>query len=330
MRALFTAPHIGRLPSKSNSFFGIACRSVFLGDILSPSSFVHSGRRSITMAASQDSGKASKIRKRIIVACDGTWQDADSDYERIYPWKFWRRECYLMPASNVARLCRCISKEGVDANGQPVPQLVFYQAGVGTSWMQRLTGGLTGKGVTSNIRDAYSFICNNYEEGDEVFLFGFSRGAFTARSISTLLRTIGILNESGLAHFYSISEDWKHQNEKDWPSKKTRFIDDPWGSANEPRPSPQIVEDGKVPYVEKLREYGFLRCDEAPIGIKVCGVWDTVGYVGKKPPNSDKRLTKDIDLLVCLRYGFLLIQSQRNMLLSTPTSSRTLNMPFKL
>lgn len=232
------------------------------------------------MAIAQDSAKASKVCKRIIVACDGTWQDADSDSKRDHPlWKFWRRERHLTPASNVARLCRCISRQGIDEKGRPVHQLVFYQAGVGTSWMQRLGGGLTGKGITSNIRDAYSFICNNYEEGDEIFLFGFSRGAFTVRSLSTLLRTIGILNASGLARFYSISQDWKHQNDDRWRLLKTPFVDDPWGSAADPRPSPKTVAGQENPYVKKLRELDLLHGDKRTIGIKACGVWDTVGYV---------------------------------------------------
>jgi Uncharacterized alpha/beta hydrolase domain (DUF2235) len=232
------------------------------------------------MATSQSSNKTSIIRKRIIVACDGTWQDADSDSKRDYPWwEFWRRERHLTPASNVARLCRCISKEALDEKGQAVPQLVFYQSGIGTSWMQRLGGGLTGRGITSNIRDAYSFICNNYEEGDEIFLFGFSRGAFTVRTLSTLLRTIGILNASGLAHFFSISQDWKHQNEDSWRLTKTPFLDDPWGSATDPRPSPRTAMGQEYAYVKKLKDLDFLRCDKAPISVKACGVWDTVGYI---------------------------------------------------
>lgn len=232
------------------------------------------------MTAPQDSDEVPKIRKKIIVACDGTWQDADSDSKRIHPWwKFWKNEHQLMPASNVARLCRCINKAIVDEAGRPVPpQLVFYQAGIGTSWMQRLSGGLTGKGITSNIRDAYSFICNNYEEGDEIFLFGFSRGAFTVRSLSALLRTIGILNASGLAHFLSISQDWKHQNDDQWPLTGTPFVGEPWGSREDPRPSPTSAADQENAYVKKLKELDFLRADKAPTGIKACGVWDTVGY----------------------------------------------------
>ena len=281
MRALTTYHNIRSSSSRSTAVllpFRLPWNPVWLANPAPPPPLAVLVTRKIVSTTSQISIDMSKIRKRIIVACDGTWQDADSTSERLYPWwKFWRKEHRLTPASNVARLCRCIGKEGIDKQGQPVPQLVFYQAGVGTGWMQRVTGGLSGKGITSNIRDAYSFICNNYEEGDEIFLFGFSRGAFTVRILSTLLRTIGILNASGLAHFYSISQDWKHQNRDKWRLHDTPFKDEPWGSASEPRPSLRTIVGQENAYVKKLKELGFLRCDKAPITIKACGVWDTVG-----------------------------------------------------
>ncbi len=296
MRALTaTTHHIGYAKSESALVSQLSCSSTLFGTFLSRAGSAYLSKRPIAMAVSQDSDKPAKIHKRIIVACDGTWQDANSDSVRDYPfWKFWRKERHLTPASNVARLCRCISKEGVDEKGQPVPQVVFYQAGVGTSWMQHFGGGLTGRGITANIRDAYSFICNNYEEGDEIFLFGFSRGAFTVRSLSTLLRTIGMLNASGLAQFLSISKDWEHQNDNKWRLFGTPFLDEPWPSAKEPRPSPQAVAGQENHYLKKLKELDFLRCDKAPIGIKACGVWDTVGYVDCPPYIVTKTHKKQI------------------------------------
>lgn len=287
MLALITACNTRRckplpvLPSqllRSSSFFAISH---------SRSGFARLSTKNAAMATSQGVEKMSKVRKRIIVACDGTWQDADSDSEPDHPWwKFWRHERHLKPASNVARLCRCISKEGSDGKGNPVPQVVFYQAGIGSGFMQRISGGLAGRGISSNIRDAYSFICNNYEEGDEIFLFGFSRGAFTVRSLSTLLKTIGILNASGLAHLFSISQDWKYQNDDKWRLKETPFVEEPWGSATEPRPSPRTMDGQENAYKKKLSDLGFLRCEKASIGIKACGVWDTVGYVSLRFPYS--------------------------------------------
>lgn len=329
MRVLAAVRNIGHSKSTSVLFPWLSSSPVFFGNILSRAGFTNKSKLCAVMTIPQDSDKPSKIRKRIIVACDGTWQDADRDSQRDYPWwKFWRKERHLMPPSNVARLCRCISKEGVDEKGQPAPQVVFYQAGVGTSWMQHLGGGLTGKGITSNIRDAYSFICNNYEEGDEIFLFGFSRGAFTVRSLSTLLRTIGILNASGLAHFYSISQDWKHQNEESWRLFKTPFIDEPWPSVGGPRPSPKTIVGKENLYVQKLKEYDFLRCDKAPISIKACGVWDTVGYVDSVFSKVMDAYTIS-DPLAYPRCGLFLKRVLRSTLLSTQTWSRTLNMPSK-
>ena len=68
-------------------------------------------------------------------------------------------------------------------------QLTFYDAGVGTGNMidQYITGGLMGGGLNKNIEDTYRFLMHNYQEGDEVFLLGFSRGAYTARSLVGLI-----------------------------------------------------------------------------------------------------------------------------------------------
>ena len=278
MLARNTISSIGRCKPLSLLSPQLPKSASLLAVVPSRHSFAQLSKHRFMMTTSQDRDQASMIRKRIIVACDGTWQDADSDSEPDHPWwKFWRNEHHLKPASNVARLCRCISKEGIDEKGNPVPQLVFYQAGLGSGWMQRLSGGLAGKGISSNIRDAYSFICNNYEEGDEIFLFGFSRGAFTVRSLSSLLRTIGILNVSGLAHFYSISQDWKYQNDEKWRLKDTPFVEEPWGSENEPRPSPRTMDGKENAYAKKLKDLGFLRYDGPAVGIKACCVWDTVG-----------------------------------------------------
>ena len=62
------------------------------------------------------------------------------------------------------------------------------------------------------MRDAYSFICQNYCEGDEVFLFGFSRGAYTARCIGGLIGFAGLIGKRDLDRFLEL---WKAYKEKD-------------------------------------------------------------------------------------------------------------------
>lgn len=60
-----------------------------------------------------------------------------------------------------------------------------------------------------NIREAYNFICCNYVQGDDIILVGFSRGAFTARSLADLIGSIGLLTTSGLSNFYRIFSDYE-------------------------------------------------------------------------------------------------------------------------
>lgn len=145
--------------------------------------------------------------KKIIIACDGTWMDSDNGYikDPLLPSRPTGR---LQTPSNVTRICRAVQSE--DRN--EVDQVVFYQAGVGTgnSVWEHLVGGATGLGLAENIREAYTFLANNYAAGDEIFLLGFSRGAFTARSIAGLISTIGLLTKKGLVDFYAIFKDYEN------------------------------------------------------------------------------------------------------------------------
>jgi uncharacterized protein (DUF2235 family) len=117
-------------------------------------------------------------------------------------------------------------------------------------------------GLAEHIREAYSFICNNYDHGDEIILIGFSRGAWTARSIATLIQAIGLLNRQGLIYFYQIFQDWQHQSKPNW---KTPYPKEPW----EHRPPADSPE-----YRRKLLQLELTRPN---ITIKAIGVWDTVG-----------------------------------------------------
>lgn len=107
--------------------------------------------------ASSESSRARVARKRIIVACDGTWQDADSNAERDYPWyqRPFNTAEHLVAPSNVTRLCRSIAREGTDESGEVIPQIVYYQSGIGSqNWMSaHIIGGATGRGISSNIRE---------------------------------------------------------------------------------------------------------------------------------------------------------------------------------
>lgn len=116
--------------------------------------------------------------------------------------------------SNCARIGRATLLEDEAAGMQ---QLVYYQTGVGAD--AETGGGISqsawGTGVTSNVREAYGFICNNYDYGDEIFITGFSRGAFTARSVAGLIGTCGILTKKGLNLFYEAVHYYRYYNDYD-------------------------------------------------------------------------------------------------------------------
>jgi hypothetical protein len=80
--------------------------------------------------------------------------------------------------------------------------------------MDVIGGGLLGTGISENIREVYSFISANYTPGDEIILIGFSRGAFTARSVSGMIRDIGLLTRKGMSSFYAIFKDQENFRNK--------------------------------------------------------------------------------------------------------------------
>jgi uncharacterized protein (DUF2235 family) len=92
-----------------------------------------------------------------------------------------------------------------DTSRDGIPQVVHYQAGVGTMGgpFSRTIGGATGIGLKENVREAYSYLAINWREGDEIFLLGFSRGAFTARSVGGLIGELGLLTRAGLPYVSS-------------------------------------------------------------------------------------------------------------------------------
>lgn len=121
------------------------------------------------------------MTKNLIVCCDGTWNDPDELRDRI------------ARPTNVAKLALTIASDvDEDTTGQP-RQLVHYETGVGTSTDERLIGGGFGYGLSRNIRNGYRFLAEYYDPGDRVYLFGFSRGAYTARSLAGLIHNCGIL-----------------------------------------------------------------------------------------------------------------------------------------
>lgn len=173
--------------------------------------------------------------KRIVICADGTWNLRDQIDDETGK----RRPTNV---TKVARAVRSRDRHGVD-------QVVFYHDGVGTRGpLDKLTGGAFGDGMEENVRNLYRSIVYNFEDGDELFFFGFSRGAFTVRTLAGLLNKVGLIEKEGdyfLPEIYSCYELNHGPGTPQWEHAFRRV--------KERQPCPPI---------------------------KFIGVWDTVGALG--------------------------------------------------
>ncbi len=171
--------------------------------------------------------------KRLVICCDGTWNSADQeDHGAPCP-------------TNVVKLASRVAKRDGD-----VAQITYYDQGVGTgNSLDRMTGGAFGDGLEENIHEAYRFLVGHYEVGDQLFIFGFSRGAFTARSLGGMIRKCGILSRTALRRYREAVALYRNAVHPDEPD------------ACAFRGSASI-------------------CENEAIKIRMIGVWDTVGSLG--------------------------------------------------
>ena len=171
------------------------------------------------------------MKKRIVVCADGTWNRPEKNLKEDVP-------------SNVLRLARAIKPTASDSTSQQV----FYDWGLG-SYHDEKSAGATGKGIQKNIMDGYRYIVQNYSPGDELFLFGFSRGAYTVRSLCGLINNVGILKRPDAKLIQKAFDHYKK------PGK---------------RYSPEGDESTKFrgTYAHPSRR------------VKFVGLWDTVGALG--------------------------------------------------
>lgn len=177
--------------------------------------------------------------KRLILCLDGTWGRADGARH-----------------TNVVSIMRAIAPVGADGK----QQVIFYDKGVGTGGrIDRLAGGLTGSGLGANVRDAYIFLGNNYEKGDEIFVFGFSRGAFTARSLVGFISSCGLLGRHSLNR---LPEAWASYRARR-PRRPAGTSADAWRKQQEERRRAIMAELGA-----------------RDVRVACIGVWDTVGALG--------------------------------------------------
>ena len=123
----------------------------------------------------------------LVICCDGTWNTPDE------------RDRGVPVPTNVVRIFNAVAQR--DARG--AEQQRYYHPGVGTngSWFDKVAGGSTGAGLDRNIMSAYRELCDRYRPGDAIYLFGFSRGAYTVRSLAGFIGRCGLLDTTGLQEF---------------------------------------------------------------------------------------------------------------------------------
>jgi uncharacterized protein (DUF2235 family) len=146
--------------------------------------------------------------KRIVICADGTWNLRDQI----------DKESGKRRPTNVTKIARAVLPRASDGKDQ----VVFYHDGLGTRGpMDKATGGAFGVGIEDNIRNLYRSIVYNYEPGDELYFFGFSRGAFTVRTLAGFMNLVGLVEKDDDYYVPEIyrcyeknqrpgSEEWKH------------------------------------------------------------------------------------------------------------------------
>ncbi len=192
--------------------------------------------------------------KRIVICADGTWDTPNNPN-----------------ATNVAKVAWAVAPRTPDGT----LQVTFYDQGVGTgNILDKITGGVIGDGLDMNIEDAYRFLVNNFEDGDELFFFGFSRGAYTVRSVGGLIRKCGILRKEFANHFSHAYDLYRVRA----------------GGAD----SPEAI-DFRAKYSRET-------------DIKFMGVWDTVGAlgipIGLFRVNRDRYAFHDVELSSRVKHGY--------------------------
>jgi uncharacterized protein (DUF2235 family) len=197
--------------------------------------------------------------KRIALFLDGTWNTVRDNTN------IWRMKA-LCPA-------------GAD-------QIAYYSVGVGTQYGEQIKGGMFGYGLDKEVLQAYEWLSENYEPDDRIYIFGFSRGAFTARSLAGFISKCGLLKAGSPLSLNQLYDRYRR------------------GQAVR-----TIRELANVPAGERSFEESWLLEYSQPIPIFFQGVYDTVGALGV-PFGSIPLISRsnysflETDLRINETYGF--------------------------
>ncbi|MFI5781493.1 DUF2235 domain-containing protein [Nocardia sp. NPDC051570] len=198
--------------------------------------------------------------KRLVICCDGTWG----------------AECNPS-VSNIVKIAESVRLHTTAARGAGVGQRVFYIDGPGSRGYlaDKLLGGAFGLGLDANLSTMYWQLALNWEPGDEIYIFGFSRGAYTARSLAGMIHRLGLLTADAMI-------DQKYPQALRIYRQRKHGPDDP---------DPQEW----VRFREENCHY--------PVPIKFIGVFDTVGAMGVPMVTSWRYRFHDLRLSPTVEYA---------------------------
>jgi uncharacterized protein (DUF2235 family) len=175
-------------------------------------------------------------KKRLALFLDGTWNVVSDN-------------------TNVWRLRSLFAATGADG----LEQRAYYSTGLGTKFGERIRGGMFGRGIDTAITGAYEWLVDNYETDDEIFIFGFSRGAYTARSLSGFVSKCGLLRRGAPLGVNQLYKRYRREN-----MKTIREL---------------MAADKAGTLKPSFEEVWMLKYAQA-VPIKFIGVFDTVGALG--------------------------------------------------
>ena len=184
-------------------------------------------------------------KRKLVVCCDGTWNLPN---QKGNP-------------TNVVKMLRAVRP--VDDHG--TSQIIHYHPGVGTgNLVDSVTGGTLGAGLTTNLQAAYGFLVDNFSPDDDIYLFGFSRGAYTIRSLAGFIELVGLLEKIDMSLFIEAFDVYRFHRLA--PASKNP---DELAAAFRPYINPHTYELLRLALRRSRRTDIFFM-----------GVWDTVGAMG--------------------------------------------------
>lgn len=196
------------------------------------------------------------MQKNIVICSDGTGNTAIKGR-----------------GTNVFKLYEAIDLHGHRNNPRLIPQVAFYDDGVGTESLKplRVLGGAFGWGLSRNVKQLYAVLARMYNPGDRIFLFGFSRGAFTVRTLAGIIARFGVLDRIKFKSNTELAEgvertyrEYRRRYYTFFGKHLRHAYNEAW--TNEHRRQFAVLDDKHAP--------------DGKINIEFVGVWDTVDAVG--------------------------------------------------